>query len=192
MAEEPSLPFLPFGSASNAFLERARPGKRVRLHSTSPPISSDPPLFSSDDDPSAENYADPTGRQKRRYRGPWYKQEPVNAIFQPTGRREKRKLERHFDSAVWLGSDGTDEDADCDFLSNAETPHFLAKSLYVGMRPSPLRSRIMAPKESISPEEMARQQIEDCLENGKEDIDLSYVFSHPKSFIYSYLIVHEV
>lgn len=185
MAEEPSLPSLPSGLAPSSFFDRGRSGKRGRLTSTSPPFSSDPPLFSSDDDPSAENYSDPKRRQKRKYRGPWYRQEPENAAFQQGERKGKRTLQRQFDSGIWLGSDETDEDTDLDFLNNAQVPAFLAKGLPVAMRPSPLRSRITPSAEYLSPEERARQHIEECLENGKEDVDLSYVTSVTQGTIYT-------
>lgn len=174
MADEPSLPSLPSGLAPSFYNNTGR-GKRARLSSA--PASSDPPLFSSDDDPSAENYEDPKRRQKMRYRGPWYKQEPDNSAFPNQGERKgKRTLERQFDSGVWLGSDSTDEDADYDFLKGAAVPPFLAKGLPMAMRPSPLRSRVIIPSaEYPSQEDQARQHIQQCLEEGNEDVDLSYV-----------------
>ena len=175
MAEEPLLPSLPTGLASSSSSNRGRLGKRARrLSNTSPPASSDPPLFSSDDDPSADNYSDPKRRHKMKYRGPWYKQEPDSASSQHGKRKAKRSLERQFDSAVWLGSDGTDDDTDYDFLKGAPVPPFLAKGLPIAMRPSPLRSRITPSKEYLSQDDVARQQIEKCLEEGREDVDLSY------------------
>ncbi|KFY35114.1 hypothetical protein V494_06195 [Pseudogymnoascus sp. VKM F-4513 (FW-928)] len=173
MADEPSLPSLPRGLAPSFYNTTGRPGKRARLSSA--PASSDPPLFSSDDDPSAENYSDPKRRQKMRYRGPWYKQEPDNSASSNQGERKgKRTLERQFDSGVWLGSDSTDDDADYDFLKGAPVPSFLAKGLPMAMRPSPLRSRVIIPSaEYPSQEDQARQQIQKCLEEGNEDVDLS-------------------
>ena len=179
MAEEPSLPLLPTGLVSNSSFNGRRPTKRARLHDTSPAASSDPPLFSSDDDPSADNYSNPKRRQKMKYRGPWFKQEPDSASSssQPGERKAKRTFERQFDSAVWLGSDGTDgtdDDTDYEFLKNAPVPPFLAKGLPMAMRPSPLRTRIISSRKYPSQEDVARQQIEKCLDDGVEDIDLSY------------------
>ncbi|KFZ14847.1 hypothetical protein V502_05873 [Pseudogymnoascus sp. VKM F-4520 (FW-2644)] len=172
MADEPSLPSLPRGLAPNFYSNTGRPGKRARLSSA--PASSDPPLFSSDDDPSAENYSDPKRRQKMKYRGPWYKQEPDNSSSNQGERKGKRTLERQFDSGVWLGSDSTDDDTDYDFLKGASVPSFLAKGLPMAMRPSPLRSRIIIPStEYPSQEDLARRQIQQCLEEGNEDVDLS-------------------
>ncbi|OBT51141.1 hypothetical protein VE04_08621 [Pseudogymnoascus sp. 24MN13] len=175
MADEPSLPSLPSGRAPSFYSTSGRPGKRARLSSA--PISSDPPLFSSDDDPSAENYSDPKRRQKMRYKGPWYKQEPDNSgSTNPGERKGKRTLERQFDSGVWLGSDSTDDDdgADYDFLKGARVPEFLARGVPVATRASPLRSRVIIPSaEYPSQEEQARQLIQQCLEEGNEDVDLS-------------------
>ncbi|KFX89712.1 hypothetical protein V490_06843 [Pseudogymnoascus sp. VKM F-3557] len=177
MADEPSLPSLPAGVVPSF----SRPGKRARLSFASAPASSDPPLFSSDDDPSAENYSDPKRRQKMRYRGPWYKQEPDNSSsHQQQGERKgKRTLERQFDSGVWLGSDSADEDADCDFGKGGEVPSFLGNSalirgLPMAVRPSPLRSRVIIPSsEHPTFEDLARLEIQQCLEDGKEHVDLS-------------------
>jgi hypothetical protein len=162
--DELTLPSLPSGSIPHPFPSLARPSKRVRLHESSPPVSSDPPLFSSDDDPSAENYSFPRARQKRKYRGPWFKQEPADLISQPGAR--KRTLQRQFDSAVWLGSDGTDIDED----------DGKAAPLVLQQPPTgplwPIHSK-PATQEILTPEMLARQYIDDCLERGVETIDLS-------------------
>ncbi|ELR07141.1 hypothetical protein VC83_02397 [Pseudogymnoascus destructans] len=172
MADEPLLPSLPKGLAPSFYSNTGRPGKRARLSSA--PASSDPPLFSSDDDPSAENYSDPKRRQKMRYKGPWYKQEPDNSLSNQGERKVKRTLERQFDSGVWLGSDSTDDDADYDFLKGAPVTSFLANGLPMAMRPSPLRSRVIIPSAQYpSQEDQARQHIQQCLEEGNEDVDLS-------------------
>lgn len=182
MADEPSLPSLSRGLTPNFYNNTGRPGKRARLSSA--PASSDPPLFSSDDDPSAENYSDPKRRQKMKYKGPWYKQEPDNSSSNQGERKGKRTLERQFDSGVWLGSDSTDDDADYDFLKGAPVPSFLSKGLPMAMRPSPLRSRVIIPStEYPSQEDLARQQIQQCLEEGNEDVDLSCVIPHSERSI---------
>ena len=162
MADEHILPQMRWDSSSKSIAnDRAR--KRVRLHS--PLISSDPPLFSSDDDPSSENYTH--GRCKRKYRGPWYSQKP--AVDQDTmesheePKKPKRTFERQYDSGVWLGSDGTDMDDTIEGLEAINDAWDL-----------PVR-RLTQPKEEASPEALARKQIEVCLEDGNESIDLSYV-----------------
>ena len=164
MADEPSLPRLAWNSTTESF-SNDRAHKRVRLES--PIISSDPALFSSDDDPSSENYTQ--GRRKRTYRGPWYSQRPALdqdlQESQINPKKSKRTFERQFDSGVWLGSDGTDFDETEGLQTNNETWNL------------PMRqSRATQTKdEPPSPEELARKQIELCLEDGNESIDLSYV-----------------
>ncbi|CAK7198813.1 hypothetical protein SEUCBS139899_001480 [Sporothrix eucalyptigena] len=96
MSDEPSLPRIPPSKAADAIFGPAR--KRVRLdlldgsgarhlsaHQLLLNNSSDPAVFSSDDDPALDNYAppDPTGanpggrlRKKKRYVGAWFAQHP--------------------------------------------------------------------------------------------------------------------
>ena len=67
--------------------------------------SSDPPLFSSDDVPSAaENYTQP--RSKRQRKGPWWSGPQA---IQSSRRRKRGGFTRNIDSAVWMGSDATEE-----------------------------------------------------------------------------------
>lgn len=168
MAEEPTLPRLPVRVAPTA--DDFRPSKRVRLHSTSPPVSSDPPFFSSDDDPAAENYSVSHDRQKRRFRGPWFSQRPDDT----NGKKEKRTLQRQFDSAVWLGSDATDGDDDADFADGIQLRTVTTSGLSSGItRPSLSNGQSTQPPREPSAEELAAREIESCLEAGREDIDLS-------------------
>jgi hypothetical protein len=164
MADEPSLPRLAWDPATGSF-SNDRPRKRVRL--SSPLISSDPALFSSDDDPSSENYIQ--GRCKQKYRGPWYSQRPASDQYSKpheNPKKSKRTFERQFDSGVWLGSDGTDLDETTEGLQTINETWKL-----------PVRqSRATKTKDDPpSPEVLAQGQIELCLEEGNESIDLSYV-----------------
>ena len=74
--------------------------------------SSDPAVFSSDDDPALDNYVE--GRQKRRYLGSWFQHQQQldssdSTFSEPTEQpKPKRTLVRQVDSGVFLGSDGTD------------------------------------------------------------------------------------
>lgn len=164
MADEPSLPRLAFEEITLPFTNNI-PRKRVRL--SSPPISSDPAIFSSDDDPSAENYT--KERSKRKFRGPWFRQVPAMDAGShelqdgEPQRRNKRRFERQFDSGVFLGSDGTDVDEGED-----GTAAFNEATL-------PLRNprHIHAKVVNRSSEELAQDQIQKCLEDGDEIIDLS-------------------
>jgi hypothetical protein len=104
MSDEPSLPRMPPSRAADAIFGPNR--KRVRLfdgngngsgsgsgshhlsaHALLLNNSSDPAVFSSDDDPALDNYAlpDPTGtgdgsrvRKKKRYVGAWFAQHPAS------------------------------------------------------------------------------------------------------------------
>lgn len=169
MAEEPTLPSLSIRIAST---DDSRPPKRVKLHSTSSPaVSSDPPFFSSDDDPSAENYSTSHGRQKRRFCGPWYSQRPAEKDV----RKGQRTLQRQLDSGIWLGSDSTDGDADAEFSSRIQLPQSTLDALqFRATRPT--QSKLLKSQNTSiqpSPEELAGKEIELCLEAGREDIDLS-------------------
>ena len=165
MADEPSLPPLVWNPVTESFAEQ-RASKRVRRES--PIISSDPPLFSSDDDPSLDNYT--RSRCKQTYRGPWYSRRPdSNQESQRTSdkpKRSKRTFERQFDSGVWLGSDETDLDEPIEGLQTAD------ETWNLPVRQSQATQTKDAPP---SPLALAQGQIEMCLEDGNESIDLSYV-----------------
>lgn len=158
MTDELSLPRLAWNNASSQHLS----GQRKRMRLSSPPVSSDPPVFSSDDDPSlasADNYTQE--RRKRKYRGPWYQQglalEAGDSQDQDSNRRSRRIFERKFDSGIFMGSDGTDmSDGDALELEG----------------PSRLPFRTNEGKKQ-SPEDLAQQHIARCLETGVEAIDLS-------------------
>lgn len=172
MSDEPTLPNLPLTLTYESFPEGSRPPKRVRLQSSSPPISSDPPFFSSDDDPSAENYSDDNRRQKRKFRGPWYNQKPEDSWEG----RAKRTLQRQFDSAVWLGSDGVEDDGDAEFSTCVQLPDLLnQKQTIVPLIGGVNNRETQTARTDPSPEELAEREISACLEAGREDIDLSYV-----------------
>ena len=165
MADDLPLPRLPWDPSSGSYLNNP-PRKRVRL--SSPPISSDPVIFSSDDDPSADNYHSQE-RRKKRFRGPWYRQRPASDEGPQNSHEHekkcKRKLERQFDSGVFMGSDGTDIDEPMEEFES-------------GTASLPLRQSRIIQKEKAAPtpEELAQGQIQRCLEDGDESIDLSYVF----------------
>jgi hypothetical protein len=162
MAEDISLPGLSWDPVTDS-ISNNRPRKRTRY---SPIASSDPPLFSSDDDPSADNYTQ--DRHKKIFRGPWYHHHRIPdseySIRDP--KKSKRTFERQYDSGVWLGSDGTDTD---DAIENLESVSCASTNL--PLRPSgemPARQNL-----TPSPEELAQRQIDLCLETGNETIDLS-------------------
>ena len=166
MTEEVPLPRLIWDPSTESF-SSTRERKRVKL--SSPPFSSDP-VFSSDEDPSAENYTQE--RRKKKFRGPWYHQRPIletahHELDQHDPQRKtKRSFERHFDSGVFMGSDGTDVDDDAvedNLIERVSVPTLLP------WRPS----RATQTAKELSPEEWVQDKIHQCLEDGNQTIDLS-------------------
>ncbi|PMD30458.1 hypothetical protein L207DRAFT_538016 [Hyaloscypha variabilis F] len=163
MAEELHLPRRAWDPKTESFSDNPPP-KRVRL--SSPPISSDPAFFSSDDDPSVDNYHTQE-RHKKKFRGPWYRQRPAldegSLDSHEYGQKKsKRKFERQFDSGVFMGSDGTDMDD--------ATEEFEPEPASLPLRqPRVIQTQKAAP----TLEELAQGQIQRCLEDGDESIDLS-------------------
>ena len=174
MDEEPTLPLLPavtWDEASQSFNARKR-GRR----GNAPPRfsnSSDPAVFSSDDDPALDNYVH--GRRKKRYVGAWFSQLPTSSdstfeeeVVPLPLPKPKRTLERQLDSGVWMGGDDTDVDADGDDMPS------LAQEI---LPPPQQRQRHIfqrVPSLRIGNAEIAaRHTIQLCIDNGREDIDLS-------------------
>ncbi|KAI8951785.1 hypothetical protein F4801DRAFT_262578 [Xylaria longipes] len=167
MAEEPTLPSLPkvsWDAHTQTFTNtRKRRAPAQPLFSN----SSDPALFSSDDDPHIDNYLNGPHR-KKRYVGSWFQQMPTSSdstfceAVEPQP-KPKRTFERQWDSGVWMGSDGSVE-LDEDF-----TP---------GMEPSP-ESKLPQlhnprPGPSMAPEELiVRNRIDVAIEEGNPEIDLT-------------------
>lgn len=166
MAEDLSLPRLTWDPVTDSILNN-RPRKRARF---SPPASSDPPIFSSDDDPSADNYTHE--RRKKIFRGPWYQHqidpesESSSHAEDREGKKPKRTFARQYDSGVWLGSDGTDID---EAIEGLESVSCAARDLPLRQSGELPMARHLTP----SPEELAQAQIDLCLETGNETIDLS-------------------
>ncbi len=165
MAEEPTLPRRPAGSGNArtptfaGSKKRVRPDFATHLFSN----SSDPAIFSSDDDPALDNYVQ--GRPKKRYVGAWFAQRPAPALssmdIEDAGRKPfppKRTLERQFDSGVWMDGDGIDVEAE------GKTPESKPRQRRRFQRVSSL---------AISPaEKVAREVIQTAIEEGIEDVDL--------------------
>ena len=167
MSDEPSLPRLSgvlwderSQSFSNNPRKRVRP-QRPKNAAGSSFTSSDPAVFSSDDDPGLDNYVE--GRRKKRYVGSWFQQQPASSDStlgesQPLP-KGKRTLARQFDSGVFLGSDGTDSDS-------------IAESLEISLRPRlPQLVGRLVPRFSKA-EHAARERIQACLDKGDEAVML--------------------
>ncbi|KAH7126260.1 hypothetical protein B0J13DRAFT_144756 [Dactylonectria estremocensis] len=167
MSEEPSLPHLPaavsWDEQSQSFSNNPRKRVRQQGPNHAPPLkynSSDPAIFSSDDDPALDNYVE--GRRKKRYVGSWFQQHPTSSdstfgdsIPVP---KERRQWTRQADSGVYLGSDGNESD---DMMDHLEIP------------PKPRLPQLgRAAVRSISKaEQTARDKVRACLEQGEETID---------------------
>lgn len=170
MAEEPSLPRLPavsWDEQSQSFSNNPRKRGRDQRSRLASPISfnsSDPAVFSSDDDPALDNYVE--GRRKKRYVGSWFQQSAsANATYgdqPPHAPNRKRTFTRQVDSGVFLGSDGTDND---DFL----------EALDVTPRPKLPQLDRPVVRQYSQAEQLARTKIQHCLEHGEETIDLLFM-----------------
>jgi hypothetical protein len=173
MADEPTLPKLPkltWDEETQSFSNNPRKRLRARSQSgkVSTPIStsSDPAIFSSDDDPSLENYS--RSRRKKRYVGSWYQQHPTSsdsAIGEESRRilpKGKRTFQRNFDSGVWMSSDGTDGSDDTEEL-------YMPKS---SIEQHSVHQLAIKSSDVSEAEQRAQQIIRRCLDHSVEDINL--------------------
>ena len=172
MDDEPELPRLPAVTWNPETQSFNNTRKRARGPTGAPPPpnfsnSSDPAVFSSDDDPSVDNYVHGKHR-KKRYVGSWYQQHPASSDsafgedVSPAPEKTQRTLQRQFDSGVWMGSDGFTED-DEDTMIDA--------GLSVEPRlPQLIRTRV---KTTSQAEQFVLQRIQDYMDKGIETIDLS-------------------
>ncbi|CAJ0549230.1 Ff.00g028430.m01.CDS01 [Fusarium sp. VM40] len=164
-SEELSLPRLPavsWDEQSQTFSNNPR--KRVRnaasKHAPSSAFnnSSDPAIFSSDDDPALDNYVE--GRRKKRYVGSWFQQHPTSSdstfseIHVP---KQRRPWTRQADSGVFLGSDGNESDEMLEPVLEEPKPRLPQLDLAV--------------RRVSRAEQVARDKVRACLEAGEETID---------------------
>lgn len=115
-SSEPTLPTLPSLPQSNTYTRPTRPtlNTRKRTHSSyraslnsddilpESAASSDPALFSGDDEGSAaaENYLPDLKRKKKMYSGSWWSHR-----VKSSREERKRELKRNVDSGVWMNED---------------------------------------------------------------------------------------
>ncbi len=181
MEDEPALPALsgPPGAPAGQMREWAQSKKRAHTDLAAQLFSnsSDPAVFSSDDDPALDNYTQ-AQRRKRRYVGPWFAQHPVSGDSS-TGEEAarttlrtatQRTLERQLDSGVWMGSDTMDAE------DSNDVPRAQAATRMSELKPRE-RSGFQRVSSLIisSAEKTARQKIQLCIEEGIEDVYLKYV-----------------
>lgn len=168
-SDEPTLPRLPgvsWDEQTQSFSNNPRKRGRMPRRQSGASLlsfnnSSDPAVFSSDDDPALDNYVE--GRHKKRYVGSWFQHEQQPASSDspfpepPEPQKSKRTLVRQFDSGVFLGSDGTDLDE----FSELELP----------THPKlPQLEREVVPRITEA-ERLLQTRIRECLETGNETID---------------------
>lgn len=177
---EPSLPPLPaisWDAHTQSFAKRKR-STASQLFSD----SSDPAIFSSDDDPALDNYVE--GRhKKKRYVGSWFQQRPASSdsglsIRPESSGRPESRWKRPFvpvDSGVYMGSDNSSDDlldelppvrANKAIFSPATTTKPTAPQLNQVPRPS------QKGKHSDT-EAKVQEVIRRCIDRGIEDVDLS-------------------
>ncbi|KAK8061406.1 hypothetical protein PG994_007772 [Apiospora phragmitis] len=168
MADEPTLPPLPsvsWDSGSQSFTR-----KRVRGANNAPPLfsnSSDPAVFSSDDDPNVENYAQGGRQRKKRYVGSWFQQHPASgdSAFGDEVRPKpttKRTLQRQSDSGVWMGSDISTDMEDV--------------GMEIGLTANPKLPQLNVSRPVAVPspaEREAHRRIIEAIDLGKENLDLT-------------------
>lgn len=174
MADEPTLPSLPTVSWDAHSQTFTNTRKRNRGGTTPQPLfsnSSDPAVFSSDDDPHIDNYVQGRHR-KKRYVGSWFQQMPTSSdstFAEAVGPQPKpnRTFERQLDSGVWMGSDELADPADDEeFDVEIEPPPRLKLPQPRNPRPAP----------SATPEQVAvYTRIHAAIEAGNPDVDLSCV-----------------
>ncbi|KAK3310929.1 uncharacterized protein B0T15DRAFT_489572 [Chaetomium strumarium] len=179
--EEPTLPRLPVSLPANTRRKRGRKAESSPPHSAT---SSDPAIFSSDDDPTLDNYQN-EGRRKRRYVGTWFDQHPASSdsgvgedtpVSYPPPRRvgdpaqhPKREFKRQLDSGVWMGTDGTMSDTD-------DAVDMEPAAARLPLPPAPARATMPLSPTRPPPtwaERIAYSKIRTCVENGWEEVDLS-------------------
>jgi hypothetical protein len=173
MDEEPTLPQLPAVTWDeqtrrfNGSRKRTREVDAAALFAN----SSDPAVFSSDDDPALDNYVQGRRKRKKRYLGSWFAQHPTSSDStfgdEPAARKVPkitRKLERQLDSGVWLSVEDTEATGE------------LTEPLLPATDKIPITKRTFQRVPSLAvgeAESCARRLIRQCIEDGREDVDLS-------------------
>ncbi|KIW35139.1 uncharacterized protein PV07_01854 [Cladophialophora immunda] len=190
---EPELPPLSQSTRSAAAdLARSRvapPLTRKRTHpdqDDEAAMSSDPALFSSDEAaPGAENYV--LGKRKKRtFKGSWWDRHPAEPGTRE-GLRERRQFRRNFDSGIFMGSESEDALSSDPITIEEEFLRDQREDKDNGKRTGPFASSPeeesqMKPRTKLDPRTMVQipkeheqvcKIIRQCLDRGKEDVDLS-------------------
>ncbi|KAK0633082.1 hypothetical protein B0T14DRAFT_417300 [Immersiella caudata] len=182
MAEEPTLPRLPGpGHAAPALFANGRKRGRMALGSASIlSTSSDPAVFSSDDDPALDNYMH-GARRKKRYVGSWFDQQPASSDSNDSAmgddmrrlipKPQPRLFRRQLDSGVWMGQDDSTDNDDCSELELRPSKIVTPSKASV---PSKLSSPPILQRFRFTDQELHAQScIQRCVDEGTEEVDLS-------------------
>lgn len=159
--DPPSSPLLPEGSGQLP-IRPADPAigpTRKRQFSDYGSLSSDP-LFSDDaSDADGQGRADEQPKRKRLVKGPWWSLHPASKqdLRRSVAKREKM---RNVDSGVWLGSD--------DSIDSVLSSQQKMEALEVEDQHS-----VTAPHRPSGPELLAQGVIDDCLDTGRESVDIT-------------------
>ncbi|KUI59894.1 Leucine-rich repeat-containing protein 40 [Cytospora mali] len=173
-ASLPPIPAVSWDAQTQSFAKRKR--------STASQIfsdSSDPAIFSSDDDPALDNYVEGR-RNKKRYVGSWFQQHPApGSPDSGISHRPASRAKRNFvpvDSGVFMGSDGSIDD----ILDDLPPPRANTAVFPLGpAKPTPIPLQLnQVPRGSQTSqlseaEAKAQVMIRRCIDNGDERVDLS-------------------
>lgn len=175
--EELDLPPLPDARYALLPLSRKRTHSEYEINT-----SSDPALFSSDDhqDESADHYS--SKRQKEQWKGTWW-----GDRLRSTSARRTRSFKRNYDSGIFMGSDQTDTSLEDEFLADQkasqESDSLRASSpVSESYLPSMIKKLAVLPAQTrLVPTRhyQAVSKIQQCLEAGSENVDLSYATCTP-------------
>lgn len=184
IAELPSSPpLLPANHSLSCRKKRSR-SRSIFDHHT----SSDPPLFSSDPpDEGIENYNG--HRKKRKHRGTWWNHSSSRdyVVEDSAGEqsyKRKQNFARNFDSGVFMGSDRTEDSLDLTLDdshtytgSEAPRPTFAFQNQAVAHDNAGKHMKRYGPDSqrtlSTDPDTSAGLVVLQCVEDGKERVDLS-------------------
>ena len=130
-------------------------------------LSSDP-LFSEGTSEAEEEGGDAERRRKRLVKGPWWslRRSSARGLRQRMARRDRM---RNADSGVWLGSDLSDDSIDS---TRSSQRRISALGMEHQLGPSTMRT-LDAPHELSPAHAFAARTINDCLETGRERVDLT-------------------
>lgn len=151
--------------------------------------SSDPALFSSDEHaPDAENYVSGK-RKKHTYKGSWWEHQQVRTGIQNRGK--KREFRRNFDSGVFMGSETSDEVFSSDPLGLEDEllmdqqrqkdenrcTHSSRLFTMESVETTPKAKVVSRPAAPVTSDEHGEvcQIVMQALDQGREDVDLSWV-----------------